>query len=68
MRWVVQPLFGNCFKPAILGVENLKDNIWNVTSTKFNHDGQKLTDNLKMNYHEIREKGMDYDDYLTQVY
>ena len=31
-------------------------------------DVQKLTDYLKKNYHEIREKGMDYDDYLTQVY
>ena len=65
---IVWKLLQTCNPSTRVGVENLKDNIRNVTSAKFSHDVQKLTDYLKKNYREIREKGMDYDDYLTQVY
>ena len=65
---IIWKLLQTCNPSTRVGVENLKDNIRNVTSAKFNHDVQKLTDYLKKNYREIREKSMDYDDYLTQVY
>ena len=57
-----------CNPSTRVGVSELKEELRNATSAKFNHDIQKLTDFMSSKYREIKEKGQAHDDIILDVF
>ena len=57
-----------CNPSTRVGVSELKEELRSATSSKFNHDIQKLTDFMSSKYREIREKGQSHEDVILDLF
>ena len=61
-------LMQKCNPSTRVGVSELKEELRSATSSKFNHDIQKLTDFMSSKYREIREKGQTHEDIILDLF
>ena len=65
MLWL---LLQACNPSTRVGVSELKTDLRNATSAKFQHDVKKLTDFMSSKYREIEEKGQEHQDYQLDLF
>ena len=65
MLWL---LLQTCNPSTRIGVSELKTDLRNATSAKFQHDVKRLTDYLSSKYREIEEKYQEHQDYHLDLF
>ena len=65
MLWL---LLQACNPSTRVGVSELKTDLRNATSAKFQHDVKKLTDYMSSKFREIEEKGQKHEDYHLDLF
>jgi len=65
MLWL---LLQSCNPSTRVGISELKTDLRNATSSKFQHNVKKLTDYLSSKYREIEERGQEHQDYHLDLF
>jgi len=65
MLWL---LLQSCNPSTRVGISELKTDLRNATSSKFQHNVKTLTDYLSSKYREIEERGQEHQDFLLDLF